>query len=71
MLPENLFPRFLEQTRHNSRDFVEVLGLLFRAMKGGGYFGSDRVRHFNGGLFDNDLVLQLDGDAMDVNGYIL
>jgi type II restriction/modification system DNA methylase subunit YeeA len=65
LLPMRLFPRLLDQTRHNSRDFAHVLGQLFQAMKGGGYFGSDRILHFNGGLFDDDLVLQLDSDAMD------
>ena len=27
----------------------------------------DKIRHFNGGLFDDDLVLELDGDAMDTH----
>jgi type II restriction/modification system DNA methylase subunit YeeA len=64
LLPERLFPRLLEQTRRNAHDFAEVLRQLFRAMKDGGYFGADKIRHFNGGLFDDDLALQLDGDAM-------
>jgi hypothetical protein len=70
LLPEKLFPRLLEQTRHNSKDFAEVLRQLFRAMNTGGYFGADRILHFNGGLFDDDRVLQLDSDAMDIIGQI-
>ena len=66
LLPERLFPRLLDQTRRNSKDFAGVLGQLFHAMQGGGFFGSDRILHFNGGLFDNDLVLQLDSDSMDI-----
>lgn len=66
LLPQNLFPRLLEQTRRNSRDFAAILGQLFQAMKGGGYFGAERILHFNGGLFDDSTVLQLDGDSMDV-----
>ena len=66
LLPENLFPRLLRQTRHNSKDFGEVLGQLFRAMNNGGYFGSDRILHFNGGLFNDDHVLPLDGADMDI-----
>jgi type II restriction/modification system DNA methylase subunit YeeA len=66
LLPEKLFPRLLEQTRHNSKDFAEVLRQLFRAMNTGGYFGADKILHFNGGLFDDDHVLQLDSDAMDI-----
>jgi len=66
LLPEKLFPRLLEQTRHNSNDFSEVLRQLFRAMNSGGYFGSDRILHFNGGLFDNENVLPLDSADMDI-----
>ena len=42
LLPERLFPRLLDQTRRNSKDFSEVLRQLFRAMNTGGYFGSDK-----------------------------
>jgi type II restriction/modification system DNA methylase subunit YeeA len=64
LLPERLFPRLLEQTRRNPADFAAVLRQLFMAMKDGGFFGADRILHFNGGLFDDDLALQLDGDAL-------
>jgi hypothetical protein len=66
LLPEKLFPRLLEQTRRNSKDFAGALGQLFRAMNTGGFFGTERILHFNGGLFDDDHVLQLDSDAMDI-----
>jgi len=66
LLPEKLFPRLLAQTRRNSKDFAGVLSQLFRAMNTGGYFGADKILHFNGGLFDDDHVLQLDSDAMDI-----
>jgi hypothetical protein len=66
LLPEKLFPRLLDQTRHNSKDFSEVLRQLFRAMNTGGYFGSDKILHFNGGLFDNENVLPLDSADMDI-----
>ena len=60
LLPERLFPRLLDQTRRNSKDFSEVLRQLFRAMNTGGYFGADKILHFNGGLFDSEEVLPLD-----------
>lgn len=66
LLPERLFPRLLQQTRRNSKDFAEVLSQLFRAMNKGGYFGSDKILHFNGGLFDDDRVLPLDSADMDI-----
>lgn len=66
LLPENLFPRLLSQTHRNSNDFAEVLSQLFRAMGKGGYFGADKILYFNGGLFDDDRVLPLDGADMDI-----
>jgi len=66
LLPEKMFPRLLDQTRRNARDFAESLRQLFHAMRSGGMFGPERILHFNGGLFDDDLVLELDGDAMDI-----
>jgi type II restriction/modification system DNA methylase subunit YeeA len=66
LLPERLFPRLLDQTRRNSNDFSEVLRQLFRAMNTGGYFGADRILHFNGGLFDDDRVLPLDSADMNI-----
>ncbi len=35
-------------------------------MKTGGYFGADKILYFNGGLFDDDRVLPLDGADMDI-----
>jgi len=70
LLPESLFPRLLEQTRRNSKQFAEVLQQLFRAMNTGGFFGAEKILHFNGGLFDDDHVLQLDSDSMDIIGKI-
>ncbi len=66
LLPEKLFPRLLQDTHRNAADFSEVLRQLFRAMKTGGYFGSEKILHFNGGLFDDDSVLKLDWADMQI-----
>jgi type II restriction/modification system DNA methylase subunit YeeA len=66
LLPEKLFPQLLEQTRRNSKDFAEVLRQLFRAMNTGGFFGRDKILHFNGGLFNDDYVLSMDSSDMDI-----
>ncbi len=66
LLPERIFPHLLEQTRNRSKDFMEVLRQLFKAMNKGGYFGADRILYFNGGLFDSDYVLELDSEGMDI-----
>ena len=65
LLPDKLFPRMLTQSKHHASVFAGMLRQLFQAMRGGGSFGADAILHFNGGLFDNDLVLELDGEAMD------
>ena len=66
LLPEKLFPRLLDKTRHNARDFAGVLSQLFGVMQTGGFFGPERILHFNGGLFDDNRVLELDGESMDI-----
>lgn len=66
LLPRQFFPQLLQNTRRNSLHFAEALRQLFRAMQHGGMFGSERILHFNGGLFNDDLVLQLDTDGMDI-----
>lgn len=70
LLPEKLLPRLLDETRHRSKDFMEVLRQLFHAMNTGGFFGADRILFFNGGLFENDFVLELDSDGMDIIAHI-
>jgi type II restriction/modification system DNA methylase subunit YeeA len=66
LLPARFFPQLLDNTRRNAKDFAEALRQLFRAMKGGGMYGNMRILHFNGGLFDDDNVLELDSDSMDI-----
>ena len=36
---------------------------LFAAMAAGGVFGADEIPHFDGGLFDDDAVLDLDSES--------
>jgi hypothetical protein len=35
-------------------------------MTSGAWFGVDKIAHFNGGLFDNEVVLTLDSEGMDI-----
>jgi type II restriction/modification system DNA methylase subunit YeeA len=46
--------------------FTAQLGQLFTAMSTGGWFGEHDIRHFDGGLFDNAAVLDLDSDSLDI-----
>ncbi len=66
LLPGGLFTRIIAQTRHRTPEFVAVMKDLFSKMAIGGYFGMERIRHFNGSLFENDTVLALDSEGMDI-----
>ncbi|MFN8503744.1 class I SAM-dependent DNA methyltransferase [Kouleothrix sp.] len=66
LLPDNLFSRLIARTRAKPAAFAQQLRLLFDAMAGGGWFGSDEIRYFNGRLFDTADVLELDSESLDI-----
>ena len=35
-------------------------------MQTGGFLGADRIPHFDGGLFDDDEVLELDAEGLRI-----
>jgi hypothetical protein len=49
--------------------FSKHLRQLFRAMKGGGEVLMESIDHFNGGLFEDDEVLELTGGDLEVLYY--
>ena len=56
----------VHNTRTLPKAFIAQLRQLFQAMATGGWFGPEQIRHFDGRLFDDDRVLELDGECMDV-----
>ena len=66
LLPDGLFSRLIARTRAKPAAFAAQLRLLFEAMANGGWFGSDEIRYFNGRLFDNADVLELDSQSLDI-----
>ena len=66
LLPKGLFFRLIERGRLRPGSFDQQLHQLFGAMAVGGFFGEHDIRHFNGGLFDNDTVLSLDNDGLEI-----
>lgn len=66
LLPKGLFTRLIDQGRRNPQTFVVLVRQLFQAMAMGSYFGADSIRHFNGGLFDDDMTLALDKDGLEI-----
>ncbi len=65
LLPRDIFTRLVTQTRRNSAAFAGQLRQLFGAMAHGGWFGADQIAHFDGGLFEDEFVLELDSQGLD------
>ncbi len=59
LLPEGLFTEVAKTGLADPRFFAERLGELFRVMAGGGAFGTHKIRHFNGHLFEDTTVFEL------------
>jgi type II restriction/modification system DNA methylase subunit YeeA len=66
LLPTGLFTKIITATRHKAPAFAAQVKDLFGKMATGGYFGADEIKHFNGGLFDNDSALPLDSDGLAI-----
>jgi type II restriction/modification system DNA methylase subunit YeeA len=66
LLPDELFTRLAERTRKHPAAFTQQLGHLFQAMASGGWFGADEIANFDGRLFDDATVLELDSDGLDI-----
>lgn len=64
LLPRNLMRDMIVASEMKSRNMASRLRQLFLAMRDGGSFGNDDIRYFNGGLFDNNEVLELTGNAL-------
>jgi type II restriction/modification system DNA methylase subunit YeeA len=66
LLPKDLFTRLVSQTQRNAAAFAGQLRQLFQAMSTGGWFGADEIAHFDGRVFDDDTVLELDSESLDI-----
>ncbi|ANL38324.1 class I SAM-dependent DNA methyltransferase [Rhizobium phaseoli] len=66
LLPDRMFIRMLEQARERPHQFSSMAKALFSAMSKGGMVGFESVEWFNGGLFDNDAVVDLQKDEIDL-----
>jgi hypothetical protein len=66
LLPNAMFTRMLEGALENPDEFETFARDLFAAMTTGGRVGFEKVKRFNGGLFDGDLVFALTKDEIAV-----
>jgi hypothetical protein len=59
LLPRNLFSDLLKTAVADPQHFATTLETLFGVMAKGGSFGKDKIRHFNGHLFEDATVFEL------------
>ncbi|MPZ22170.1 MAG: class I SAM-dependent DNA methyltransferase [Dehalococcoidia bacterium] len=64
LLPKGIVGRLIDANLARAPDFAEQLQALFETMRTGGYFGVDRIAHFNGGLFTDTDALLIDSDNL-------
>jgi hypothetical protein len=65
LLPKDVFTRLVAVGRRRP-GFGTQLRQLFAAMATGGFFGEHEIRCFDGGLFNDADVLDMDGEALDI-----
>lgn len=66
LLPNKIFSTLVRQTRSRAGELTGLLQELFSKMATGGWFGVERIRHFNGGLFDDNTAYDLDSESLDI-----
>ncbi len=62
LLPKNLFSDIAKIALEDPRQFALALESLFRTMARGGMFGQHKIRHFNGHLFEDATVFDLNDE---------
>ena len=66
LLPDYLFTELVQTAERNPDRFDVMARSLFGAMEKGGSFGTHWIKHFNGGLFDDDTALPLKRDEIGI-----
>ncbi|MDF2578357.1 MAG: hypothetical protein K0S74_1841 [Chlamydiales bacterium] len=64
LLKDQCFTKTLRSTCERPEQFVPLFSDLFSKMSKGGYFGHSEIDHFNGGLFDNPDVIELQKEEL-------
>ncbi len=64
LLPKKLFTELLKTGVDDLKHFAVTLEKLFKVMAKGGTFGKDKIRHFNGHLFEDSTVFELTEDEL-------
>lgn len=59
LLPPRLFTEIVKTALDDEKQFADACESLFKVMAKGGMFGKDKIRHFNGHLFEEATVFEL------------
>ncbi len=59
LLPKELFKKLIDRYKKDPGKLAERMTDLFNKMRTGGDYGSDPIKYFNGGLFDDAPALKL------------
>jgi len=65
LLPRGLFSRVMKNSQHDPALFRKVMAQLFEAMADGGLFGEHKILHFNGNLFSDATVLDMEAEEIE------
>jgi type II restriction/modification system DNA methylase subunit YeeA len=66
LLPNRVFTHLVERSRTRPKAFSAQLQQLFSAMSTGGWFGSEEIVYFDGRLFDDAQMIELDSEGLDI-----
>ena len=64
LLPPRLFTEIVKTALDDEKQFAAACESLFKVMAKGGMFGKDKIRHFNGHLFEEATVFELNEDEL-------
>ena len=64
LLPKGLFSDIAKTGLEDPKHFAETLETLFGIMANGGSFGVQKIRHFNGHLFEESTVFELTAEEL-------
>lgn len=64
LLPPDLFSNLLKLGLDDAHHLATTMENLFAVMAKGGTFGKDKIRHFNGHLFEESTVFELSDDEL-------
>jgi type II restriction/modification system DNA methylase subunit YeeA len=65
LLPKGLFSKVLKSSQGDPARFRKIVAQLFEAMAEGGNFGADKIMHFNGNLFADAAVLDMEPEEIE------